>query len=156
MKPNSFIYLRNHLVLYMKNKITLTVEYDFPISTVWNALTNKDSISQWLMPCDIEPVIGHKFQFKTKSNFLFDGIINCEVLELVENKLLSFSWNGGSLKNTIVVFRLEEAGNKTLLHFEHKGFEGLFNKIMVQKILSNGWKSKILTQYLPNYLEKNG
>ena len=140
----------------MKNKIKLTFEYDFPISIVWKAITDKKAVSEWLMPCNIEPIIGHKFQFKTESNLFFDGIVNCEVLEVIENELFSYSWNGGSLKNTIVVFKLEEINNKTILHFEHKGFDGLFNKIVVQKILSNGWKSKILTQYLLNYLKDHG
>ncbi|WP_124980990.1 SRPBCC family protein [Nonlabens xiamenensis] len=140
----------------MKDRINITVEYNFPTSVVWKAITDKQAVSQWLMPCDIEPVVGHKFQFKTKSNLFFDGIIDCEVLEVVENKLLSYSWSGGPLSNTTVVFRLEEVDNKTILHFEHKGFDGLFNRFIVRKLLSNGWKSKILTENLTNYLQDNG
>ena len=128
----------------MKNEIKITIEYDFPVSQVWNAITDKKAVSKWLMPCDIEPIVGHKFQFKTKSNLFFNGIIDCEVLEVITNKLFSYSWNGGSLKNTIVIFKLEELGNKTILNFEHIGFDGLFNKIIVRKILSNGWTSNCL------------
>jgi len=140
----------------MKNKIKFTIEYDFTISEVWKAITDKNAVSQWLMPCDIEPTVGHKFQFTTESNLFFNGIIDCEVLEVKENELFSYSWNGGSLKHTIVIFRLKELNNKTVLDFEHNGFDGLFNKIVVQKVLSNGWKSKILPISLLNYLEQNG
>ena len=140
----------------MKDKIELTVVYDFPISEVWKAITDKNAVSEWLMPCDIEPIVGHKFRFTTKSNLFFNGIINCQVLEVIENELFSYSWNGGTLKETIVIFRLKELNNKTVLEFEHKGFVGLFNKIMVRKILSNGWKSKILPASLLKYLKQNG
>lgn len=140
----------------IKDAIKFEVEYDFPIAEIWKALTEKDAVSEWLMPCDIEPIIGHKFQFKSKSFPGFDGTINCEVLEVIENELLSFSWRGGPLKHTIVSFRLEENNGKTLLNFEHSGFQGLLNRMIVQKLLSNGWKTKILPVLLKKYLEKNG
>ena len=137
----------------MSKSIKLTVTYDFPVEEVWQALTDKDAMSQWLMPCDIEALVGHKFQFRTKSYPGFDGIVNCEVIEVREHELLSFSWNGGSLKDTIVTFKLTAKGNQTILDFEHSGFEGLINRIIIRKILANGWKSKILVKLLPNYLK---
>lgn len=139
----------------MKKTIKLTQTYDYPVADVWNALTDKDALSEWLMPCDIKPIIGHKFQFKTKSFPGFNGIIDCVILELKEEELLSFSWSGGSLKNTKVVFRLTSENGKTRLDFEHSGFEGFLNKLIVRRILSNGWKSKILTILLPKFLSKN-
>lgn len=123
---------------------------------VWKALTDKDAMSEWLMPCDIEPVVGHKFQFKTKAFPGFDGNIDCKVLEVIENQLLSFSWSGGPLKRTQVSFRLEKSGDTTIVYFKHSGFEGFLNKLIVRKILSNGWKTKILPVLLQKYLEKNG
>lgn len=140
----------------LKNAIEFKIEYDFSIVEVWKALTDKDAMSEWLMPCDIQPIIGHKFQFKTKSFPGFNGIINCEVLEVIENELLSFSWSGCPLKQTEVSFRLEKTENKTTVYFVHNGFEGLLNKLIVQKILSNGWKTKILPVLLQKYLEING
>ena len=137
----------------MRSSIEFEIEYDFPVSEIWKALTEKEAMSEWLMPCDIVPVIGHKFQFTTKPFPGFDGNIHCEVLEVVENKLLSFSWSGGPLENTKVSFRLQEKGNKTILHFTHNGFEGFLNKLIVQKILSNGWKTKILPVLLLKYLQ---
>lgn len=138
----------------MSKSITLTKIYDFPIEKVWQALTNKEAMSEWLMPCDFEPLVGHKFEFRTKPYPGFDGITKCEVLEIKHNELLSFSWSGGSLKNTIVTFKLTQLDNKTRLDFKHSGFEGFVNSLIVRKILSNGWKKKILSIQLPKYLSK--
>tara|TARA_R110002051_G_scaffold219450_2_gene283486 strand:+ start:2378 stop:2794 length:417 start_codon:yes stop_codon:yes gene_type:complete len=138
----------------MKRNIIISKIYDFDIEDVWNAITDKKAMSEWLMPCDIVPKVGSKFQFKTKPTIGFDGIINCEVLEVVEKQILSFSWNGGPLKGTIVTFKLTDLNGKTKLDFEHKGFNGLLNRLVVRKILSNGWKNKILTILLPKYLSK--
>lgn len=148
--------MRNLLVsyLFMKKSIQLTVTYDFPVEEVWNALTDKQALSEWLMPCDMEPIVGKQFQFKTKPAPGFNGIIDCEVLEVVPNERLVFSWTGGSLKNTRVTFNLKRKGTQTILDFEHGGFEGFLNKMIVRRILSNGWKTKILVEYLPNYLAK--
>lgn len=152
----SYICETKWFYITMKDAIKFKVEYEFPLTEVWKALTDKNALSEWLMPCDIEPVVGHRFQFKSKPYPGFNGIIDCEVLEVVENQFLSFSWSGGPLKQTKVSFRLEASENKTILHFEHSGFEGFLNKLIVQKILANGWKTKILPVLLRNYLEKNG
>lgn len=138
----------------MSKAIKLTTTYDHSVEDVWEALTNKEAMSEWLMPCNIEPIVGHHFQFKTKSYPGFNGIVNCEVLEVVKHQKLSFSWSGGSLKNTIVTFELKPNETKTDLYFEHSGFEGFFNKIIVSRILANGWLNKILTIQLPKYLTK--
>ncbi|MEL6556594.1 MAG: SRPBCC domain-containing protein [Bacteroidota bacterium] len=138
----------------MKDSIKMKVTYDHSLESVWEALTDAEAMSEWLMPCDIKPIVGHQFQFRTKPYPGFDGIVNCEVLEVIEKELLSFSWNGGSLKETKVSFRLEKNGDGTTLQFEHSGFQGFFNKLVVKKILSNGWKTKILVKLLPKYLSK--
>ncbi len=138
----------------MAKSITLTRVYDFPIEEVWNALTDQKALSEWLMPCNFIAEIGHEFQFKTKPSPGFDGVVNCRVLQIKEKELLSFSWSGGSLENTVVTFKLTQLGKKTRLDFEHKGFEGFVNNIIVKKILSNGWKKKILTVQLLKYLSK--
>ena len=108
----------------MARSINISIVLNHPPEKVWQALANKKAMSEWLMPCDIEAKVGHQFQFKTKPYPGFNGIIDCEILKVEENNLLSFTWNAGSLKNTIVTFQLEALGQKTKLHFEHNGFEG--------------------------------
>lgn len=137
----------------MARSIKFTKTYHHPVEKVWQALTDKNAMSEWLMPCDIEAVVGNKFQFRTKPYPGFDGIVNCEVVKVEKNKELSFTWSGGSLENTLVTFKLEADSDMTILHFEHSGFEGLVNKIIVKKILANGWKKKILLIQLPKFLD---
>ncbi len=48
---------------------------------VWRALTDSAAIARWLMPNDFQPVVGHKFQLRTKPRPGFDGIVKCEVLD---------------------------------------------------------------------------
>ncbi len=136
----------------MKDSINMVVTYDYGIADVWQALADPKAMSEWLMPCDIEAVVGHAFQFRTKPSPGFDGIVNCKVVEVKERELLSFTWSGGALTDTLVSFRLEAVGEKTKLTFEHKGFSGFLNKLIVRKILENGWKKKILVRQLPEFL----
>ncbi|MEM6805924.1 MAG: SRPBCC domain-containing protein [Bacteroidota bacterium] len=136
----------------MTRSISLTTSYSHPISKVWKALTDKNALSKWLMPTDFEPVVGHKFQFKTKPQGNFDGIVNCEVLEIIEYKKLSFSWSAGASLQTVVSFVLTDLGEETRLDFEHKGFEGFLNRLIARNILAAGWKRKILVKLLPEYL----
>lgn len=138
----------------MVKKIELTKIYEHAVEDVWEALTNKEAMSEWLMPCNIEPVVGHRFQFRSKPYPGFNGIVDCEVLEVVDRKKISFSWSGGSLKDTVVCFELKPLGEKTELRFEHRGFEGFFNRVIVRRILSQGWLNQILSIRLPKYLNK--
>ena len=136
----------------MARSIKLTTTYSHPIASVWEALTNSAAMSQWLMPCDIKPEVGHHFQFRTKPSIGFKGIVDCTVLEVEHEKKLSISWSAGGLKNTRVDFILEAKGDQTILHFEHSGFEGFMNNLIARRILAAGWKTKILTVQLPKYL----
>ncbi len=140
---------------FMRKSIQLQTTYAHPIEKIWFALTDAEAMSQWLMPCDIKAEVGHKFKFTTKPYGSFDGIIHCEILEVIPKEKLVFSWSGGGLKNTEVSFHLTPQGNHTLLHFEHTGFDGIMNRLITRNILSRGWKKEILTVKLPDYLIKH-
>ncbi|NND07487.1 MAG: SRPBCC domain-containing protein [Saprospiraceae bacterium] len=138
----------------MTKSIKQRIVYDFPVQDVWEDLTDAQAMSEWLMECDIKPVFGHRFAFKTKSYPGFDGTVYCEVLEVIP-PTNSFSWSGGSLQNSKVTFTLKSIDERnTELLFEHSGFDGLLNAIIVRKILANGWRCRILTVALPKYLAK--
>lgn len=73
----------------------IVVEEVFPHAppVVWKALTSSALMGSWLMPpTGFEPVLGNRFPFQTKPAGEWDGTIRCEVLEVVENKKLSFAW----------------------------------------------------------------
>lgn len=136
----------------MQKSIKLKTTYPHPIEKVWAALTDAQAMSQWLMPCDIKAEVGYHFQFRTKPYPGFDGLVHCEVLEVIPQEKLVFSWTGGGLQNTKVSFHLRPDGEQTVLHFEHSGFAGLLNRLIARNILARGWKRKILTVQLPEYL----
>src|SRR5438045_3841323 len=56
--------------------------YSHPPERVWRALTDADAMAAWLMPNDFKPLLGHRFQFRTKPAPGFDGVVNCVVLAL--------------------------------------------------------------------------
>jgi len=116
-----------------------------PPEAVWEFLTKPELIKQWLMENDFKPVVGHRFQFKTKPiiKFGFDGTVYCEVLEVEPLKRLSYSWKGGMGKDkvhldSVVIWTLTPRDNGTELRLEHKGFKGLKN-FLAYFIMNKGW-----------------
>jgi hypothetical protein len=82
----------------------------------------------------------------------FDGIVQCEVLEIIPLKKLVYSWVGGGV-NTQVTWRLAPEGTGTRLTLDHEGFSGL-RGLFVSGILGKGWRSKILPVNLPALLSR--
>jgi uncharacterized protein YndB with AHSA1/START domain len=64
---------------------TESIEVDYPLEhppqEVWRLLTDPRLLAMWLMPNDIVPAVGHKFNFRTKPMGDWDGVVDCEVLE---------------------------------------------------------------------------
>jgi uncharacterized protein YndB with AHSA1/START domain len=98
-----------------------------PQPQVWRAITDSNSLAEWMFPNDFEPRVGHRFTFQVPPNPKagFDGlIVRCEVLECEPPSRLVFSWSaGGAVDNTRVSFLLEPDGEGTRLLFEHSGFD---------------------------------
>jgi uncharacterized protein YndB with AHSA1/START domain len=77
---------------------------------VWRALTQGYLIEDWLMQNDFLPVVGHQFKLRANPNPHWNGVTDCEVLAVVPEKLLSYTWNSsgdeaGRLA-TVVTFTL--------------------------------------------------
>src|SRR5690606_4844413 len=96
------------------------VIYPAAIPVVWRALTDPQELSEWLMPNDFRPVVGHRFTFVTAPRPDFDGIVRCEVKAVQPESLLSYSWVGGGI-DTIVEWRLAAHGSGTALTLIHSG-----------------------------------
>lgn len=108
----------------MLRDLKLDVFYPYSPERVWQAITNRRVLAQWLMENDFEPRVGHKFQFQPQPHQGLDEAIHCEVIELDEPRSLSYSWQGGFMgKPTIVTWRLVPIEGGTQLQLEHKGFE---------------------------------
>jgi len=123
----------------MTRALNIEVVYPEDIARVWRALTDRKALSEWLMDSNFEPRVGHKFEFRSRPRPGFSGVIPCEVLEVEEPRLLSFTWGRS---DSIVTFRLEETEQGTRLYLSHQGFSGL-RGIAMRLLLDRGWKSKL-------------
>ena len=119
-----------------------------PPEKVWKALTTAEIIGRWLMPNDFEAVVGRHFTFTTQPKGDWDGVVRCEVLEVVPHRRLVYSWRGGSdagnpapLDST-VTWTLQPEGNGTRLRMVHAGFRSPQNDFAYDA-MSPGWRHLI-------------
>jgi uncharacterized protein YndB with AHSA1/START domain len=127
----------------------IVVDEVFPHApaVIWKALTSGELISRWLMaPKGFEPVAGRHFTFQTSAAGKWDGTIHCQVLEVVPNERLSYTWKGGHEDNdgygskleTVVTFTLSKTGTGTRLRLVHSGFV-LPKNDTAYRNMSEGW-----------------
>jgi uncharacterized protein YndB with AHSA1/START domain len=116
--------------------------------TLWKTLITPALIARWMMePTGFAPVTGQRFTFQTTPAGAWDGTIRCQVLEVVPNERLVYSWKGGDEGNTgygsrldtVVTFTLTPAGNGTRLRVVHSGFVRPKNDTTFEN-LGEGWK----------------
>lgn len=109
------------------------LSWDLPHDSkkVWRALTESDLLAKWIMPNDLKPVAGHQFKFRmdVPPTKYWDGVVHCEMLEVVPQKRLKYSWKANPQKdgsfqlNTTVLWTLSSTPTGgTLLHLEQSGF----------------------------------
>ena len=119
--------------------------------TIWKTLTTGELIGRWLMtPTGFEPVQGKHFTFQTTPAGAWDGVIHCQVLEVVPNQRLAFAWKGGhegnvgygSRLDTVVTWILSTAESGTRLRLVHSGFVAPTNDSAF-KTMSEGWKQVV-------------
>ncbi|WP_241254701.1 SRPBCC domain-containing protein [Brevibacillus sp. SYP-B805] len=107
----------------MKPVVSLDFYFTSSIEQVWFALTDSTTLAKWIMDNDFKPVVGHKFQFRTEPTQWWNGIVDCEVLEVDEPHKLSYTWVSGS-ESTTVTWTLKKAPDGTThLHLEQTGFK---------------------------------
>ena len=101
--------------------LVIEKELPHPPAKVWRALTQGPLIKEWLMDNDLQPVVGHRFNFRSAPMPNWNGIIDCEVLVVEPNKKLSYSWNSLGLES-VVVWTLVATSGGTLVRMEQAGF----------------------------------
>ena len=133
----------------MQRDLLIKWYFPHPSEKVWECLTNPQLIEQWLMKNDFKPIVGHKFQFHTRPipKMGFDGIVNCEVLEITPGQKLVYTWKGGPKPgvvelDTVLIWTLTEKDEGTEIILEHKGFKGWKNYI-TSIIMAGGWRKHI-------------
>jgi uncharacterized protein YndB with AHSA1/START domain len=127
----------------------IVVDEVFPhaAEAIWRALTDGELIARWIMvPTGFAPVVGTRFTFQTKAAGAWDGVIHCQVLEVVPRERLSYAWQGGHESNvgygapldTVVTWTLSRADGGTRLRLVHSGFVVPRNDSAI-KTMSGGW-----------------
>ena len=137
----------------MKRDLHFDAFYPHPPEKVWSALTRREAIARWLMENDFEPRVGHRFQLRAKPQPGWDGIVNCEVLELDPPRRMAWSWKSNVPVDTVLTITLTPEANGTRLHLAHTGFRGV-KGVMVSYILGSGWKG-IVSKAIPAAIEGN-
>lgn len=133
----------------MQRDLVIKWYFPHPAEKVWECLTNPELVSQWLMKNDFKPIVGHKFNFYTKPipKMGFDGIVYCEVLEIVPGQKLVYTWKGGPKPgviglDTVLIWTLSREGEGTRVVLEHSGFKG-FKNLIASVFMEAGWKKNI-------------
>ncbi|GLR90513.1 SRPBCC family protein [Bradyrhizobium iriomotense] len=98
-------------------------EFAHPPGKLWRALTQPHLISEWLMKNDFLPEVGHRFKLTGE----WGGVLDCEVLTVEPNKVLSYTWNFAHQDaaynlESVVTFTLTPTRGGTLLRVEQVGF----------------------------------
>ena len=96
--------------------VTVTRDLPFPVDRVWRALTQADLLSDWLMQTDFVPEVGRAFRFTADW-----GHVEGEVIEIMPQKRLVYSWNAHDLRSTVTL-TLTPTPEGTRLEMVQRGF----------------------------------
>jgi uncharacterized protein YndB with AHSA1/START domain len=116
-------------------------------AVIWKTLTTGELIGRWLMqPTGFAAIKGTRFTYHTKAAGAWDGVIHCQVLEVVAQERLVYSWQGGHEGNvgygapleTIVTWTLTKVADGTRLRLVHAGFR-LPADASAYQTMSGGW-----------------
>jgi len=138
--------------------IRIERDYPHPPAKVWRAVTDPALIPLWTAtgqggrPEGFATTVGTKFRFVAKPKPGWNGVVDCEVLEVKEPSLLRYSWAGGDGGGvTEVAYRLEPQAGGTRFSYEHTGFTGIGGLVMTA--LLGRVRRKMLSVGLPAVLD---
>jgi uncharacterized protein YndB with AHSA1/START domain len=120
--------------------VVIEKELTHPPGKIWRALTQGPLIKEWMMENDFQPVVGHKFSFRSTPVPNWNGVIESKVLVVEPNKKLSYSWGALGLES-VVVWTLVATKSGTLLRMEHSGFRP--DQEAAYKGANYGWRKFI-------------
>jgi len=101
--------------------VVIEREMPHPPEKIWRALTQGPRIEEWLMKNDFQPVVGHRFNFRSTPVPNWNGIIDAEVLAVEPNSRLSYSWSTMGMKS-MVAWTLTPTPGGTHVRMDHSGF----------------------------------
>ena len=118
---------------------------------VWKALTSGALIGRWMMePRGFAPEMGNRFYFQTPPDGDWDGAIQCQILELIPNSRLVYTWCSGHDSpsgyvvrlDTVVSWTLAPVDGGTRVSLIHSGFVTPRNDAILPNIKA-GWPKVI-------------
>jgi uncharacterized protein YndB with AHSA1/START domain len=106
---------------------SIVIECDLPHSPakVWRALTEQDLLASWLLPNDMRPEVGARFQFQAAGPDVGSDRIDCEVLEVEPNRKLRWRQsedtdsNSGTIDSVVSVELTARPDGSTHLRLVH-------------------------------------
>ncbi|HEY6458577.1 MAG TPA: SRPBCC domain-containing protein [Polyangiaceae bacterium] len=126
---------------------------------MWRALTDPEIVPLWTStgrggtPVGFAAVVGTRFKFVGKPTIGWGGVVDCEVVEVREPRLLRFTWRGGEDDDlTTVTWLVDAHDGGTRLTCEHTGFKGLRGFLMAR--LLGSVRKKMLDVGLPAALRE--
>lgn len=139
--------------------IPIIAEYivNAPVEKVWKALTNKNEMKSWYFEIpDFELAEGKKFNFYEPGDAR-KYHHQCEILEIVYNQKLKYSWAYPEFSNekTVVTWEISTEDNGTLIKLTHEGIENFqdLGESFSRNSFIEGWNG-IIGKSLKAYLEK--
>ncbi len=119
---------------------------------VWAALTDPKAIAALGLANNFAPQVGHRFRLQTTPRGGFDGVMEAEVVEILPERRLSFTWRGGPLKEpTTVTIRLDPDGTGTRLWVGHDAPDQKPCQAAAL-LLGRNWQRTMLGEALPRHL----
>jgi uncharacterized protein YndB with AHSA1/START domain len=102
---------------------SLVIEREIPHSPekIWRALTQSPLVEEWLMKNDFQPVVGHRFNFRSTPVPGWNGVIDAEVLVVDPTSRLSYSWETMGMES-VVAWTLTPTKGGTHVRMEQTGF----------------------------------
>ena len=137
--------------------IVVERSFNVPVFKVWKAITDKDEMKNWYFDlAEFKAERGFNFQFSGGPSPEKQYLHLCEVIEVIPEKKLMYSWRyDGYEGNSFVSFDLQTEDDKTLLKLTHIGLESFpqENPDFAAKNFEEGW-NEIVNTSLKNYLER--
>jgi uncharacterized protein YndB with AHSA1/START domain len=133
-------------------------EYPHSAVKLWRALTDPELVPRWTAtgrggtPEGFAPVVGTRFRFVGKPVPGWNGVVDCEVVDVEPPVMLRHTWKGDEHKPSMVTWRIQPTESGCRLTYDHTGFSGLDGLIM-SKLVLGPIRRRMLTRGLPAVLD---
>ena len=144
--------MNNAAIVTDRREIIVDEVFPHTLDVVWKTLTTPGMMGRWLKmePTGFEAKVGARFTYQTTPAGEWDGVIRCQVLEVIPHERLAYAWKGGHEGNvgygarldTVVTFTLSAVEAGTRVRLVHTGFVLPKNETAF-KGMSEGWKGVV-------------